>query len=364
MKTKLFESMLIVLLLASGASAQLETAKKSATVEHDNVVTVVYDIRDLLHAGDKHAGDSALIPPTKIGQPKPALIGGGEGGGVGGGANPNSNPNSDPKLQPPTNDDAAGDEILKVIVDTVAPETWRDNGGNVGSVRLMSGLLIVSQTPDNQKLIQALFSQLREESSHMVTVVARWVLLDSAQLEQYAQPLKQAEGTAAIETINLGALEKANVALKYRAQITCFNGQTVHLTSGRARTVVTGLEALVGQGGAAYQPDASAVQDGISLQLTPMLPVGSPTALVEIDNVVSSWNGLAPAPPAPTSQPTNMEAPGTLDRVDIAVQHLHTTVAVPVGKPILVGGLSMPSQGDTDATDKQMYLVIEVLGVK
>jgi|GEM_PF-6194381 len=365
MKTKLFESMFIVLLLSVSARAQVVPDKKPATVENNNSVTVVYDIRDLLRTDDKHAAGSALIPPTKIGQAKPAWFGGGEGGGVGGGmgggTNPNANPNSKPKLQPSLDDTSKGDEILKLIIDTVAPETWRDNGGSIGSVRLISGVLVVSQTPANQKLIQGLLSQIRDESSRMVTVVARWVLLDSAQLEQFAHPLKQAEGAAAIETIDLAALEKTNAALKYRAQITCFNGQTVQLTSGRARTVVTGLEAVVGQS-AAYQPDASVVQDGVSLQLTPMFPAGSPTALIEIDNVVSAWDGLAPAPPAPTSQPTNMEAPGTLDRIDMQVQHLHTTIAVPVGKPILVGGLSMPSQGQ--AGDKQMYLVIEVLGVK
>ena len=359
MKHKLIESIFIVLLLSVGAKGQLEPDKKPATIEKNNSVTVVYDVRDLLHADDKRANDSALIPPTKIGQAKPALIEGGVGGGMGGGQN--SNPNPKPKLQPSADNTSKGDEILKLIIDTVAPDTWRDNGGSVGSIRLISGLLVVSQTPSNQKDIQSLLSQLRDESSRMVTVVARWVLLDSAQLEQYAHPLKQAEGTAAIETIDLAAMEKAKVDLKYRAQITCFNGQTVQLTSGRARTVVTGLEAVVGQS-AAYQPEASVVQDGVSLQLTPMLPTGSPTAIIEVENVVSAWDGLAPAPPAPTSQPTNMEAPGTLDRVDMQVQHLHTTIAVPVGKPILVGGLSVPWQGE--AVDKQMYLVIEVLGVK
>lgn len=364
MKSKLIESIIIVLLLSVSARAQLAPDKKPVTIEKANSVTVVYDIRDLLHASDKHANDSALIPPTKIGQARPALISGGEGApgsGMGGGPNPNANPSPNPKLQPSLDETSKGDEILKLIVETVAPDTWRDNGGSIGSIRLISGLLVVSQTPANQKEIQSLLSQFREESSHMVTVVARWVLLDSAQLEQYAHPLKQAEGTAAIETIDLSALEKANVNLKYRAQITCFNGQTVQLTSGRARTVVTGLEAVVGQS-AAYQPDASVVQDGVSLQLTPMLPVGSPTAIIEVENVVSTWDGLAPAPPAPTSQPTNMKAPGTLDRIDMQVQHLHTTIAVPVGKPILVGGLSIPSHGE--AGDKQMYLVIEVLGVK
>jgi hypothetical protein len=106
------------------------------------------------------------------------------------------------------------------------------------------------------------------------------------------------------------------------------------------------------------------VQDGICLQLMPSLPQESATATIDIENIVSEWGGLAASPPAPTSQPMNMEAPGSLDRVDIQVQQLHTTIAVPVGKPILVGGLSLPSRAGKDLDGKQMYLVIEVVGIK
>ena len=35
--------------------------------------------------------------------------------------------------------------FTKLIQDTVASDTWKDNGGSVGSVRELSGQLIVTQ---------------------------------------------------------------------------------------------------------------------------------------------------------------------------------------------------------------------------
>jgi hypothetical protein len=46
------------------------------------------------------------------------------------------------------------------------------------------------------------------------------------------------------------------------------------------------------------------------------------------------------------------------------VQQFHTTIALPVGKPILVGGLSLASHTGKDSDGKQVYLIIEVAASK
>jgi hypothetical protein len=354
----------LVLAMAINAVAQQApeqkppAARPAQAVDASTLTTEVYDIRDLLQNRRTRTAGSAIVPPTKMVEQKPLIGsqgGGGEGGIFGGAGN-------DPR--PPAKS-SPGDELMKAIMDTVDRESWRDAGGTIGAMRLLDSELIVSQTPGNQKAIHVLLNQLRASNARMVTVVARWVLLGSGEIEHFAQPIKQTDGSAAIESVNVAAMEKvAGGPVKYRAQVTCFNGQTVHLSSGRARTVVTGLTPVVGTGAGAYQPESAVVQDGVSLQLTPTLPQDSPTAIIDIESVVSEWGGLAAAPPAPTSQPTNMDAPTSIDRVDMQVQQLHTTIAVPVGKPILVGGLSLSGRGGKDAEGKQLYLVIEVVGAK
>ena len=67
------------------------------------------------------------------------------------------------------------DAITKLITDTVAPDSWRDVGGSVGSMRELSGQLIVTQTPENQRLLSNLLEQLRETRAIQVSIEARFL---------------------------------------------------------------------------------------------------------------------------------------------------------------------------------------------
>lgn len=49
-------------------------------------------------------------------------------------------------------------DTLKAVV---APDSWRDNGGTIGSIREFNGLLIINQTKDNHLEIEELLSQIR-----------------------------------------------------------------------------------------------------------------------------------------------------------------------------------------------------------
>jgi hypothetical protein len=60
-------------------------------------------------------------------------------------------------------DGEAGESDLTSLVEalqtTVAPDTWRERGGTVGSIREFNGKLIVNQTNENQRLIARALSQ-------------------------------------------------------------------------------------------------------------------------------------------------------------------------------------------------------------
>jgi hypothetical protein len=353
MKTVWIRSTLIVLSLAASAIAQRQPATKPAAESRKTeTFTRVYDIRDLLLDFETRGRTSRLVPPTRIGESKV---------GVAEAAVAQPQPlfgQSSPKL--PASESLA-DQVLKLVEDTTDRDSWRDNGGTVGAIRIMFGQMIITQTPENHELIQSLLSQLRESQARMVSVVARWVLLGPDQLQQVAQPLK---GNGILQTVNVAVLEKSTPPpVKFRAQVTCYNGQTVDLSSGRAKTIVTNVTPAVANV-AAYQPESSIVQDGVNLRLTPTLSFDNSTVTVDVESVLSAWGSVQPSGFAPSTQPANMDVPATIDRVDVDVQQFHTTVAVPLGKPILVGGLSLPSGAAKDDQGKQMYLVIEVVGAK
>jgi hypothetical protein len=67
-------------------------------------------------------------------------------------------------------------EILKEIEDTVetivAPTSWQEKGGKVGSIRELSGYLIVNQTEENQQALKNLLGQLRESHRLQTSVEA------------------------------------------------------------------------------------------------------------------------------------------------------------------------------------------------
>lgn len=57
----------------------------------------------------------------------------------------------------------AVDRISKLIEDTCDTDTWKDNGGSVGALREMAGLLIVTANPQTHQKIEALLAKLRKD---------------------------------------------------------------------------------------------------------------------------------------------------------------------------------------------------------
>jgi hypothetical protein len=56
------------------------------------------------------------------------------------------------------------DQVTKLLTDVIAPDTWRDAGGSVASMRELMGLLIITQTPENQREISKLLATFRQAS--------------------------------------------------------------------------------------------------------------------------------------------------------------------------------------------------------
>ena len=53
------------------------------------------------------------------------------------------------------------DLLIRFIQEIVLPDSWRDNGGQDGSIRETGGLLIITQSPENHLKVQTLLKNLR-----------------------------------------------------------------------------------------------------------------------------------------------------------------------------------------------------------
>ena len=314
------------------------------------VVTRVYDLRDLM----MNVGDYPFT--GKIGVPamKEFVHAGGNGG-------------SGPATQPTRADRVA--DLIKLIMDTVNVDSWRDNGGTAGAIRDLSGLLVVTQTADAHKQIETLLGQLREDHLRTVRVQADWISLTPDQAIALLPADQKGDGKVAARVIDPAALAKLpSEATKFHAELSCFSGQTVSIASGRSHSAITDQQPVVAQDAVAYDPEVSEVRVGAMLEVTPTLETTLDTAVVDVKSQVADWAEPSAIVQAPRQTSASKQAVGSdiavvVDRLNLMSQEFRTTARLPVGKPILIGGMtSEPSQ--TGPASRQLYLVLQLTAGK
>lgn len=289
-------------------------------------------------------------------------------------------------------------DLIDAIVTFIEPASWKENNqsADAGIGRLGSAL-VVRQTEEVQQQIGAFLEALRQENSatQTLSVEAQWLLLDSEQL---------AELKTGKRTLDRQALSRLDESVRrYRGQMACFNGQTVHIVSGRLQTVLQGGVPVVGASSVAYQPTIFTAHVGALLEITPTILPGGKAAIVNVVSSVTRWDAPGPAvelgngesggassddagsvagairsKPAPRpaaraagGMPAMAALPGMtadhaapamhIDRINVAAQQLATSLRVPLNQLVLVGGMTFSSSDQTDAHDhRQLYLVVEI----
>lgn len=263
--------------------------------------------------------------------------------------------------------------LIDAITTSIDGDTWEETGGE-GTIVALGGTLVITQKASTHKKVDELLKAIRSNSQNLrnVTVRATWLMLDARQLATL-------DGDSTNETPSLDRPTLARMAAEapgYRGQITCFDGQTVYLVAGQARSKIIGAIPVVGGPGAGYQPITAVPQAGAVLQITPRLSADGKSAVIDVRNSVVEEDEAEPpaaflaAPSGGVNQAKQQEAQtapsGTLniDRVNLLVQQFMTTVRVPTGKPVLLGGVTRdPTSSDKKAADApQLYLFIETTG--
>jgi hypothetical protein len=332
-------------LLLTAAALLLVESKRVGGQDNPNppakpLVTRTYEIADLIFVAEDHPlnGDFVPLPginQTASNQNQPSLFN-----------------NQQQPQQPQAWQERAArfDEVKKFITDNVDTTTWKDNGGDIGSISSspLRASMIITTTAENQKAIQDRLDDLRR-GIHIMRIRADWLTLSPGQIEKLQK--NGPDDTAVLPEISrdlLRALPETTV--HYSGSIVCFNGQTVHITSGRAKTVVTTLTPVVAPYSVAMDPTVSKIHEGIALEVTPTLAGDS--AIVDLLSIITEPNrSVIP----PTTQST-MQA---LEHIDSLLQDFRTTVRVPLNKPILIGGSTADPNPDHPA-GRQLYLVIQV----
>jgi hypothetical protein len=294
------------------------------------------------------------------------------------------------------------DDLIEAITTSIAQESWEEVGGR-GTTVSLGGRIVVSQTSEVHTKIEALLKGLRAEGGRStVTVRALWLPLNAKQFEQL-----MAESPAkSPRVIHRAFLESLTTEVGGdQGEVTCFDGQTEHIISGSFRSAVTGVIPVVGQlddadesqmaaldpsetnknqstaqtgpvtylaqvapatsgnltlaqavpePAVGYQPVIGVQHSGAVLEVTPTRVPDAEAVVLDIRSVVTRWKEQAKAA-------VEFQGVIPLDRMDVVSQQLATTLRVPVGHAVLVGGMTLEPGAKAADSAERLYLIVEVI---
>lgn len=95
--------------------------------------------------------------------------------------------NDEPEEDPAVRDKIS--QLIELIRDTVAPDSWRERGGSIGSIREINQQLVVTQNSAAQRQIGGLLDKLREQRAIQISVEAIFLTVSSHYLEELGMDL-------------------------------------------------------------------------------------------------------------------------------------------------------------------------------
>jgi general secretion pathway protein D len=306
--------------------------------------------------------------------------------------------------QGPTRQDLV-DSITKLIEDTVSTDSWKDNGGSVGALRELEGQLIVTQTPENHRQLINLLEQLREERAIQVTVETRFLTVQRNFLEDVGVDLNflfnlnsswsNKFGTIPLTTPNsnftlnpttgvpgsLGSstatptglttsatyLDDFQVTLVMRAvqasvtstvvtapRLTLFNGQRAYVLVTTTRAYVSNLTPVVSTGVSAFAPTVSFTQSGVILDVQATVSADRKYVTLTLRPSLNTLLDLLPftfqtgasvvSNNGPLGSTVTSTPSGTIQEPETQVTQVRTTVSVPDGGTLLIGGQTLAGE--------------------
>jgi len=324
-----------------------------------NVTVRVYDIRDLLvTVPDFIPQVEAALGPSPASHPAAR---------VGGVTTPQT------ASTHPASRDELVEQIIALIEDTVATDSWKARGGSVGALRELQGQLIVTQTPENQRELANLLEQLRETRSIQVQIEARYVACDEqvvkgliAEWQKTAAPMTRPillthpttrQDAAGIflddAQVNqlLRASEKApNSAVLAAPRITLFNGQRAYVRVTSLRAYVRDYTAVrTPQGDIRYDPVNAVAESGLAMDVQATASADRRYVTLTLRPMVSALLGMKRTPWLSRPSGSNL----IIEEPRIKVSEMQTTVTVPDHATVLLGGLEDPGIGASSAPATQ-----------
>jgi hypothetical protein len=210
----------------------------------------------------------------------------------------------------PEND---ADMLVYLITEFVAQYSWNDKG----AIMPVGDVLVVAQSPYTHRNIHRILEQLRKQfkASGMLKNLRlhlRWVLLDR---DAVKNPRDRARDPA-----------------QYECVARCRSGQEISVASGQAQSAVVSLQPHIDEKSAMYKPVTRIIQWGAAADISVRLERSGDTAVVDVCSTVSE--------PIGTRAVSKVRKPATFDRLNFNLQTLRATARIPLGRYVMLGGMT------------------------
>ncbi len=316
-----------------------------------------YDVRDLLESGyaiRRFANTPTLGLSTtgkewvggdqlKEGEAKSGSGPGGGGGGFGGG-----NIFGDPSEEPSRMEKIG--TLVGLITEQVARDTWQENGGQLGSINVRDGVLLIRQSLKNHAEIRSVLELLRSVRPVGLTVdvaIVRVAPQRAAGIRQQAgERFPVVDGRTADE-LAFGA----NVdGVLFRSTSGTRNGEAAWISDVTQLDTIAGQHAIVAQQSSEKAPIVGHVHSGIEIIALPLIEADGASATVDVQ---MAWK------PMPQVQFATA-GDGTVTAVDRAQQRMRTVSSqsrCKLGDAVVMTIPSTPSEGGASLANDDWLIV-------
>ena len=296
--------------------------------------------------------------------------------------------------------DKRGAEWARFIRENVRPSTWAaENAVGQNTIAYRNGKLVVTHTPEVQEQIRELLSSFRKARAIQVAILARFVEISENFLQDLGVNwtglgagggigfLKREDGSPSVVgsvendaevglgtaflgtgglTMDIGFLNDWAVNILVTAvrkqnrgniltapRVTCFNTQRAFLTVSTIRSYVRSYDSD-------GNPEIGQVNDGIILEVQPFVSADRRYITLELIpqvNQVGDFTEFAYRSPLDDDEivvddvielgPTSSER---IQLPEVTTRQIMTTVSVPDGGTLMIGGLALAREGEGEAT--------------
>lgn len=233
-------------------------------------------------AGGEATGGQPVIDAAAVAV-QPGGIGGGGGGGVfggGAGAFPVEAEYEEAAAVAATFEDIA--EAIDLMQSLVEPESWREAGGAVGSIRSSGNLIIVTQTLDAHRQIESLLSFIRRAAPSALDADAWIVRIPRNNAADWRTAIGESFPRIPADRVPAALRREAGIKVMFHGTSSGFNGRRIWFSNLSQRFVLGSYLPVLGDGVWSVQPVVESVNEGLELIALPLVAPDSQSLTLDV----------------------------------------------------------------------------------